>query len=70
MLSMLRTRTIGRHICRQSFVAAADNSTSSRNDKPLKTGAVIFDMGGVIVPSPGHLFTGVYSLVPDVFTVV
>ncbi|KAK2163982.1 hypothetical protein LSH36_71g05101 [Paralvinella palmiformis] len=57
MLSMLRTRTIGRHICRRSFVAAADNSTSSRNDKPLKTGAVIFDMGGVIVPSPGHLFT-------------
>ena len=58
MFSMLRTQTIGRHLCRRSVVAAVYNSTNSRSDTPQKTDAVIFDMGGVVVPSPGQLFIG------------
>ena len=61
--AMLRTQTLSRHLCERPALSAAFSSTSAKDKQQNETKAVIFDMGGVIVPSPGLVFMGMYNMV-------
>ena len=70
---MSRLQVIGGHVTRScdqqlnrshdqyrafSVSAARTSAQENTNDGKVTTKAVIFDMGGVLVPSPGMLFKG------------
>ena len=56
---LLRTRVLSNHLQGAVRGVAAATTSSHGGDQP-KAKAVIFDMGGVLVPSPGPVFARGY----------